>query len=88
MYTVYILYSEKDDGLYVGCTSDIESRIKRHTDGQVIATMYRRPLLCIYTEKFLSKAEAFNRERFLKTLWAARFKNKLKKEYLKNRQSK
>jgi putative endonuclease len=74
MYTVYILYSEKDRGLYVGCTSNIEERFKRHTNGQVLATMNRRPVVCIHTEEFLLKSEAFNRERFLKTLWSARFK--------------
>ena len=88
MYFVYILYSEKDNGLYVGCTSDIEKRILRHNSGQVPATSTRTPLTCIYTEKYLVKSDAFNRERFLKTLWSARFKNKMKKEYLNNRQSK
>ena len=87
MYTVYILYSEKDTGLYIGCTSDIAERIKRHTSGQVTATEYRRPLHCIHTENFLLKADAFNRERYLKTLWSARFKKKIKNEFLKNRQS-
>lgn len=87
MYFVYILYSEKDDNLYVGCTSDIDERLKRHNSGQVTATRYRTPLVCIYTEKFDSKDDAFNRERFLKTLWSARFKNKIKKTYLNNKQS-
>lgn len=87
MHTVYILYSEKDYGLYVGCTSNISERLKRHNSGQVAATKYRQPLVCIHTEKFDSKDEAFNRERFLKTLWSARFKNKIKNNYL-NKQSK
>ncbi len=87
MYFVYILYSEKDKNLYVGCTSDVNERLKRHNSGQVLATKFRQPLVCIHTEKFDSKEEAFNRERFLKTLWSARFKNKIKKEYL-NKQSK
>ncbi len=88
MYSVYILYSEKDGQLYVGCTSDIENRIQRHNSGQVMATAARRPLICIHTETYLSKTEAFNRERFFKTLWSSRFKNKIKKEYLSNKQSK
>ncbi|MEN9337797.1 MAG: hypothetical protein RIQ41_111 [Candidatus Parcubacteria bacterium] len=85
MYFVYILYSEKDNGLYVGCTENITERLKRHTKGSVPATAARIPLVCIYTETFESKAEAFNRERYLKTLWAGRFKNKIKKSYLDNR---
>ena len=87
MYSIYILYSEKDTDLYVGCTANIEARLKRHNSGQVLATKYRQPLVCIYTERHISKTEAFTRERFLKSLWSSRFKNKIKKEYLKNRQS-
>lgn len=83
-YWVYILLSKRDQRLYVGCTTDVEKRLKRHNDGCVPATQYRTPLVCIYTEEFETKGDAFNRERFLKSLWSARFKNKLKKEYLSN----
>jgi len=76
-YTVYILYGQKDHRLYVGCTSNIESRLKRHQSGQVAATTNRRPICLIHTEKFESKADAFNRERFLKSLWGAREKKKI-----------
>lgn len=86
-YIVYILYSEKDNNLYVGCTSNITERLVRHSSGQVPATVYRRPLKCIYVENYELEAEAFNRERYLKTLWSALFKNKIKKEYLKNKLS-
>lgn len=84
MYFVYILYSEKDKGLYVGCTSNMDKRLKRHEAGHVPATAIRCLLVCIHTEIYQSTADAFNRERFLKTLWAARFKNKIKKTYLDN----
>lgn len=87
MYVVYILYSEKDGGLYVGCTSDIEKRLQRHSQGEVPATKNRRALVCIHTEEYISKSEAFNRERFLKTLWSARFKNKVKEKYLQHKHS-
>ncbi len=87
MYFIYILYSKKDTKLYVGCTSDVQERLKRHNGGQVLATKYPQPLVCIYTEEFISKEEDFTRERFLKTLWATNFKNKIKKQYLKNKQS-
>lgn len=83
-YTIYILYSQKDKGLYVGCTSDVSSRIKRHSSGQVPATKYRRPITLIHTETFEDKAEAFNRERFLKSLWGSREKKKIKDIYLRS----
>jgi putative endonuclease len=87
MYVVYILYSENDKGLYVGCTSNLKERIRRHNYGDVEATKHRRPLVCIHTEMFLDKADAYQRERFLKTLWSARFKKKIKEMFLKTRNS-
>lgn len=84
MYTVYILLSLKDKGLYVGCTSDFKKRFDNHTKGFVPSTKLRRPLVVILEERFDDKAEAFNRERFLKSLWSARFKKKLKEKYLKD----
>jgi putative endonuclease len=84
-YTLYILYSDKDKGLYVGCTSNLQNRIKRHANGNVLATKFRRPIELIYTEIFEDKATAFNRERFLKSLWGSREKTKIKKNFLKNR---
>ncbi|HEY4509223.1 MAG TPA: GIY-YIG nuclease family protein [Candidatus Paceibacterota bacterium] len=83
-YTLYILYSYKDKGLYVGCTSNIKSRVKRHTDGNVPATKYRRPIKLIHTEIFGDKTTAFNRERFLKSLWGSREKKKIKENFLKS----
>lgn len=81
-YTAYILFSKKDRRLYVGCTSDIEKRLKRHMTGQVAATVKRRPIELIHTEQFDSKTDAFNRERFLKSLWGAREKKKILLEWL------
>jgi putative endonuclease len=81
-YFVYILFSEKDKKLYVGCTMDLSARIKRHNAGFVRSTKNRIPLLIIHSEKFKNKAEAFQRERFLKSLWGARFKRKVLQEYL------
>ncbi|MCA9356154.1 GIY-YIG nuclease family protein [Candidatus Nomurabacteria bacterium] len=81
-YFVYILISDKDHKLYVGCTTDLEKRLKRHNSGQVSATKRRIPFSLLYSEKYDNKSEAFNRERFLKSLWSARFKRKLKDEYI------
>jgi putative endonuclease len=84
-YFVYILYSLKDEKLYVGCTEDLEQRLKRHNSGFVTATRDRRPLELIYSEKFNDKTEAFNRERFFKSLWSGRLKKKILKEYKQSR---
>ncbi len=81
-YTVYILYSHKDGKLYVGCTSNLEERLKRHHTGYVAATVHRRPLEFVKAERFQDKAEAFTHERFLKSLWGAREKKKILKDFL------
>ena len=81
-YFIYILLSEKDNGLYVGCTSNIEKRVKSHNYGKVTSTKNRRPLTLIHQESFEDKAQAFNKERFLKSLWGAKEKKKILKEYI------
>ena len=81
-YFVYILLSEKDKKLYVGCASNLENRLKAHNQGKVSATCNRRPMTIIHSEEFTDKGKAFQRERYLKTVWSARFKSKIKKEYL------
>lgn len=84
MYYVYILTSKIDLNLYVGCTHDIEKRLKSHNAGLVSSTKSRRPLDLLHTESFSEKADAFQRERFLKSLWSARFKKKLRQKYFDN----
>jgi len=79
---VYILYSKKDHGSYVGCTNNFKKRLKDHNSGKVFSTKNRRPLVSIHIEEYTSKAEAFNRERFLKSLWGSRFKKKILNNYL------
>ena len=82
-YWVYILLSGKDGKLYVGCTSNLEERLVRHNNGFVLATKNRRPFSLIYSEEFDDKSQAFNRERFLKSLWGSRFKKRILRDYLK-----
>lgn len=82
MWFVYILYSQKDGNLYVGCTENLDDRVKRHNKGMVESTKNRGPLVLIHSEKFEEKGDAFQRERFLKSLWAGRFKKKIKEDHL------
>jgi predicted GIY-YIG superfamily endonuclease len=55
--------------------------------GHVKTTKHRRPLKLIHKELFVEKGQAYNRERFLKSLWGSREKQKIKREFLdkKNR---
>ena len=77
-YIVYILLSRKDGKLYVGCTSSLRKRLQRHIDGEVPATKDRRPLDLLYYEVIDSKLTAFQKERYYKSLWSARFKKSIK----------
>lgn len=72
MYTVYILRSQKDGRIYVGCTKDLENRIKEHNAGEVKSTKTRAPFVLWYKEDFKDKYEAFKREQHFKTSWGRR----------------
>jgi len=76
-YVVYILYSVKDRKLYVGQTADLHKRLRLHFSGKVRATQHRRPLKLLRQEQYETRGEAMKREKFLKSLWSARFKKKL-----------
>ncbi len=57
-YYTYVLYSEKDQKLYIGYTSDLERRVAEHNGGKNKSTSSRRPLQLIYFEGHLSKEDA------------------------------
>jgi putative endonuclease len=67
MFHVYILHSEKDNGLYVGYTANIKNRLKDHNEGSVISTKARRPLKLLFLESYINKGDATRREIYLKT---------------------
>ena len=67
MFYTYVLYSEKDHGLYIGYSSDLKARFRQHTDGEVQSTAHRRPLVIAYYEAYVCRRDAETRERFLKS---------------------
>ena len=79
---IYILYSLKDNKLYIGYTSSLEKRIKSHIAGKVTSTIQRLPLKLIYVERYISKKDAKNREKFLKSGFGRRQLKKSLKETL------
>jgi len=60
---VYILECA-DKSLYVGCTNDLEKRVKEHNNSKWGAhyTKIRRPVVLKYSEKFDTLKEARRRE--------------------------
>ena len=72
MHTVYVLKSLKDNRTYVGCTHNLQNRIREHNSGEVKSTKNRIPFYLWYKEEFLDKYEAFKREQHFKTAWGRR----------------
>jgi len=66
-YCVYVLRSERDQGLYIGFTQNLLQRLAEHNAGKSPATAPRRPFALLFCECFSNKAEALTREQYLKT---------------------
>jgi len=68
MFTVYALYSEKYNKIYIGQTSDIIQRLAYHNVTAIKSwTLKYRPWKCIYTEVCNTRADAIRREKQLKS---------------------
>ena len=68
MFTVYALYSEQYDKIYIGVTSDIEARLTAHNHPSNKGwTKSYSPWIVLYTETFEEKSEALKREKQLKS---------------------
>ena len=66
MHYVYIIYSQKVDKYYIGSTSDIPGRIRRHNQSNKGFTSIGKPWSLVYQEEFETKTEAIQRESELK----------------------
>lgn len=67
MYTVYAIRSLTRNYIYVGMTSDLEERLRRHNAGYEQTTKPYRPFELIYKEEVESRIEARNREKYFKS---------------------
>ena len=68
MFTVYVLYSQKFDQIYIGFTSDLTNRFLSHNELATKGhTIKYRPWVIAYTEECETKAVAMKREVQLKT---------------------
>ena len=67
MYTVYILKSFKDNGYYVGYTSNFEKRLKEHNSGKTKSLKHRLPMKVVYQENHQTKKAAKERELQIKS---------------------
>ncbi|GIL24208.1 MAG: hypothetical protein BroJett042_27210 [Bacteroidota bacterium] len=68
MYYVYVLSSSIRNKIYIGFTSDLETRLRSHNElGTKGWTIKFRPWTLVYHETFSTKAEAMKREKELKS---------------------
>ena len=67
MYFVYTIKSLKRNYVYVGLTSDLERRLIEHNNGKNKTTKPYIPFILIYSEKFETRAEARDKEKYLKS---------------------
>ena len=66
MYYVYLLQSLRNGSLYIGCASDLEKRILEHNQNKSYHTKKYTPWRIVYFEGYISKDDAYNREKKLK----------------------
>jgi len=68
MFYTYIIYSDSRLIKYIGQTDDLERRIEEHNNGTLGGfTKNKGPWRLIHWEVFDTRAEAMNREKYLKT---------------------
>ena len=84
MHYLYLIKNEINE-LYFGCTHDLKRRFKEHNSGKSAYTRGHRWKL-IYYEAYLSKEDAFLREKRLKQFGQSmsHLKNRLKFTLSKN----
>ncbi|WP_234567579.1 GIY-YIG nuclease family protein [Rhodohalobacter sp. 614A] len=66
MFHIYMLYSAVVDRYYVGQTSNLEDRLKRHNQGRSKYTKSGIPWKLVYKEGFETRSEAMKRESLIK----------------------
>ena len=73
MHYIYVLQSESDARLYIGCRGNRRRRLVEHQSGFAAATAHRGPRSLIYYEAHPEESDARGREEFLKSGAGRRF---------------
>jgi len=81
-YYVYVLQSLKNNGLYIGFTKDLITRLKQHNSGASEYTRKYVPWQLIHYEAYRNEVDAKRREKYLKTSWGKRYIKTRLKNYL------
>lgn len=82
IYYTYVLRSKGDKKFYTGYTEDLKLRFEQHNKGLVESTKDRRPFELIYFEGCLTREDAIQREKYLKSFHGKMYLRKRLKSYL------
>jgi len=82
MYYIYFIYSKSADNVYIGCTVNLEKRLKEHQSGLVKSTKNRRPFVILHKEIYSDLSIARRRENYLKSLYGSRERKRIVRECL------
>src|SRR6266513_1254832 len=66
MFYVYLLHSTKDNGFYIGYSTDLKRRLSEHKRGASFATKSRGPWKLIYYEAYTEREDAGGRKNILR----------------------
>ena len=83
MFYVYLLHSARDNGFYIGFSTDLKRRLSEHRRGVSFATKSRGPWKLIYYEAYTEREDAEGREKFLKSGAGRRFLRNQLRHYLR-----
>ena len=72
----------KDNGFYIGFSSDLKKRLSEYRRGASFATKSRGPWKLIYYEAYTEREDAEGREKFLKSGAGRRFLHAQLRHYL------
>ena len=76
-YYCYIIRSKTLEKYYIGSCANVEKRLEYHNNGWSRYTKAGIPWMLCYFEKFYSKKEALQRERFIKLKKSKKYIEKL-----------
>lgn len=84
MFYTYILYSIKTHTFYVGQSSDVIKRLKKHNQGESKSTKFGRPWVLIHSEEYLTRSEAVKKEQYFKSSDGWRELQVIKQQFLRD----
>ena len=76
MFYAYVLKSINHDFYYKGHCENLEERLAQHNSGMTESIRPYIPFKLIFSEKFFTRKEAINREKYFKSAAGRRFLKK------------